>query len=472
MKKQLLLAGTLLCMVQADAQTLLKKHSSSSKHHELLDRILRGQSTNKLQQKPTGIQQRIVAQASEFQLAGTMDSATFEYGGPKGSTFDFNSLNYSYSTSFTNLYDPIFRYPGSDNPLNMLADSIKTYTDGELSYFADARYRSDHKIDSSFANYDDGSGSFTRSKDINSYNTQGALVKTSNFQELSPGVLALFITKTYTYNSTFTRVDRDSTWIAFSGAPELYGITTYHYTGTKLDSMLVFDVQGTTLNKNTTIRLTYNTAGKITTLKSYDHTSGVPVLSYSDTIGYTAGVAYMTFFQEDYFDETGTFTDGQREVKYVGSNGLPDSIRSFQREDATSGYVYFASLLPKYNAFNNPEAFYITLAMTGTDTVGRMSFYYDTWEDGLSIKPVVASKDFNVYPNPFIGDVNIDWKGKQPTMATLRLVNMAGQEVYRKATTLVPGKNTFSIPAVSSGNYMLLIQDAKGTSWSNKMIKK
>ncbi len=473
MKKQLLLAGALLSILQANAQSPLRKqHASSKKNHELLTRVLHSQSISNTAQKPTEIRQRVIAQATELMLPGnSLDSTTFHYNGLKGSTFDWNSLNYSYNSDFNNLYDPLFRFPGQDNPMNMLADSISIYSDDELTWYANARYRTDNKIDSLRIKYNDGSGNFLAVKDYNSYNAQGVLVKTFNLQELTPGDLDTFLTKSFSYNSTYTRIERDSTWISFSGSTELAGITTYHYSNNKLDSIRAWDIYGAPLTLSTTIKLTYNSNGKISTLKSYDHFSGSPVLSYADTIGYTSGVDYMTFFQEDYYDEDGVFTDGTREIKYVGANGLPDSVRVFQREDIASGYEYFASLLTSYNSFHNPETFYIKFDMTGTDTAGRFSFYYETWDDGLSVKPVAENKDFNVYPNPFSSDINIDWKGKQQSNVTVRMINIIGQEVYQTSIKLNAGKNQFQVPSLNSGNYILLIQDANGKTWSTKMVK-
>jgi hypothetical protein len=183
-------------------------------------------------------------------------------------------------------------------------------------------------------------------------------------------------------------------------------------------------------------------------------------------------VDYVTFFQEDYYED-GVFTDGFREVKFPGTSGLPDSIQAFERPDIATPYQYTASLLPTYNSYNNPTAFYVKSLLTGTDTMAKVSFYYETYEDGISgIDPVANNKDFNVYPNPFSNNINIDWKGKQQSNVTIRLTNIVGQEVYKTSMKLTTGKNAISIPSLNSGNYILLIQDADGKSWSSKMVKK
>jgi hypothetical protein len=472
MKKQLLLAGALFSILQAQAQTpFLRNHSTPKKGAELLKSLLHVQHSNNTGQKPTGTQQRVIAQSVSSVFAEEVDSTTFKYTGTRGSKYDFNNLDYLYNTYFNNLYDPIFRFHGSPNPKSVLADSIKTFTGDTLTNVANAYYRTDNKIDSSINNYYNGTGTFIPDKTLNVFNTQGFLTKSYSLQQNTPGDWDTFLIKGYHYNSTFTRVESDSTWVGTAPLPTLVEVNTYHYSNNKLDSILTWDVGGTPEVYNKFL-FTYNAGGKLSTLKNYDYDTGAPLLSYTDSLGYTSGVDYVTFFQEDYYED-GVFTDGFREVKFPGTSGLPDSIQAFERPDIATPYQYTASLLPTYNSYNNPTAFYVKSLLTGTDTMAKVSFYYETYEDGISgIDPVANNKDFNVYPNPFSNNINIDWKGKQQSNVTIRLTNIVGQEVYKTSMKLTTGKNAISIPSLNSGNYILLIQDADGKSWSSKMVKK
>lgn len=469
MKKQLLLAGALFGIFQLQAQTpFLKKQNAPDKNHILLRDLLRHQSTNTAQ-KPTGLQQRVIAQSSSNMFSPEVDSNTFKYTGTRGSSFDFNGLDYRYNTSFTNTYSPLFRFPGDPRPETLLADSIRSYTDGQLYQYARAYYRTDNKIDSVTNGYDDGSGGFTPYKSINTFNPQGFLTKSFSLMESTPGVLDTALIYGYSYNSTFSRVERDSIWI-MNSTPILVGVTTYHYNNNKLDSMLSWDPQAgpEPLNKYS---FTYYNDGKLRTIKNYDYETGSPLLYYADTLGYTSGVDYHTFFQEEYYED-GNFSDGYREVKFPGANGLPDSIQAYERGSAVAAWGYSATLLPEYNSYHNPVAFYITTALTGTDTMARSFFYYETYNDGLSVKPLATNADFNVYPNPFTDNLSIEWKGKQQSNTTIQLINIAGQEVFKTSVKLNNGANSIHIPALNSGHYVLMIRDAEGKSWSHKMVKK
>jgi hypothetical protein len=471
MKKTLILSATLLGLMQAQAQTQMpftKSFRGQHKEQHLLKSILSKQ-TPATAQRPTGLHQRVVAQTLESVFSGSADSTTFRYNGAKGSTYDFNNLEYTYNSQFSYDYDPIYRFPGYVNPMNVLADTIKTYSDGEMTSSAYAHYRADNKIDSSFLSYDDGSGNWESAGFHNSFNAQGALVYTNTLQGTPPETT---YAHKYVYNTGSTRLESDTTFIAFSGTPVPVGAVTYHYNAGKLDSATFWDYDGMGLILGSRIKMTYNTAGKLVTLKSYFYETGVPMPTYTDSLGYTAGADYYTFFQEEYYDIDGLISDGYREVKYVGANGLPDSIKAFEKEDALSDYEYVAKLTPTYNSFNNPETFLITTPTTGPTPVGRFSFYYETWDDGLSIKPVAENKELSVYPNPFTDKINIDWKGQQQSNVTVRLTNMVGQEIYKSSVRLSTGRNAIVMPALSSGNYILIIQDGAGKSWSNKMVKK
>ncbi|RYZ51980.1 MAG: T9SS type A sorting domain-containing protein, partial [Sphingobacteriales bacterium] len=217
--------------------------------------------------------------------------------------------------------------------------------------------------------------------------------------------------------------------------------------------------------------LTYNGAGQMLTIRSYllnfnDMTSYL--LNSTDSFGYISAIDYSTFWQENYYDEDEVLADGIRLLRPAGSNGLPvtASILSYNggnwAEDTHLDYTY--------NSFNNPTR------IEGTENgspVGTINMYYENYEDGISgIAPVAANKDFSIYPNPFSDKINIEWKGKAQSKITMRMMNILGQEVFANTMILNAGANTVSLPELISGNYILLIQDASGNSWSQKVLKK
>ncbi|RYZ31897.1 MAG: T9SS type A sorting domain-containing protein, partial [Sphingobacteriales bacterium] len=302
------------------------------------------------------------------------------------------------------------------------------------------------------------------------FNAQGLITSSYTLKDAGAGIVDTNYARAFVYNSSGTRIESDTTYFGLAGPVHFVGASTYHYgTNNRLDSATFWDLDNTTLVPGSRLKFTYNSNGKISTLKSYDLVSGSPVLSYADSFGYTAGADYFTYYQEDYYNEDGTYSDGYQEIKYVGANNLPDSIEVSTRETAIGAFNLFGTIHTTFNNYDNPERFHVTIE---GDTVARIAFYYELWDDGLSIKPVAQNSNFSVYPNPFTNAINIDWKGQQTNAATVRLLNVIGQEVYSSKLNLNSGKNTLQLPALSSGQYVMLIQDASGKAWSTKVVKK
>lgn len=473
MKKQLLLAGALLGLLKAQAQQRIpfKSGNTGTKNEQIIQRILKGQTDNNIAHKPTTIQQRVIAQSEVSSFIGEGDSTTFKYTGTRGSIFDFNNPDYTYNTYFSNQYAPIFIYPDEIHPLNMLADSITRYRNNAVNSAEKAYYRTDHKIDSSYSVNNGGIGGNSTGKQINIFNPQGYLIKSVGLNK--PAASTTFDTisiKTYTYNAGFTRIVADSFWFGFSAPPQLGEAIYYHYnTSNQMDSLVYWDLQGSAPERSQSYNFTYYTNGKLRTMVNEEYYDGNTEIYSKDTFGYSTGVDYVTFRQSIYFED-GDFYDSYREIKYPNANGLPDSAKAYGQETENGPWVLYGTLRGVYNDFNNPTSF-VAIDDAG-DTLRKQSFYYETYDDGISsIKPLANNTTFQVFPNPFTGNISIDWKSAGEK-ASVRMVNMLGQEVYNSSMKLNPGKNDIMLPAISPGNYVLLIQTADGKTWSNKMIKK
>ncbi len=471
MKKTLLLATfASLSLSQAKAQQipdLLFPNRAGHKHTKVTQNLLRLQSTGNIAQKPTGLKQRVIAQALNTPFFS--DSTRFTYIGTNGSVYDFNNPDYNYADNFTYEYAPMFIAPFQASSSRIIADSIIKYDGNDLAKWSKAFYRADKKIDSVWNYFFDGT-MFTNSRAINVYNAQGYLTTTYGIQQNPPPVWDTFSYQRFYYNSTFTRMDRDSSWFGISAAPSLRQSDVYYYGASgKLDSFVTWDLQGAAPFRSQSYVMTYTSTGKLQTVKNYDLESGTPSLIGLDSIGYTNGVDYYTYHESNQY-ENDTLYDGTREIKFVGAGGLVDSVQGYGREGESSPWTFQGSFKYTYNSYSNPEKLTATLVgLPGSLDVYK--FYYETYDDGLSIKPVTASKDFSIYPNPFHNTLAIDWKGKQPGAVSLRLVNILGQEVYSQSLKLSNGKNTLNLPALSTGDYILFITDAEGKSWSSKVVK-
>jgi hypothetical protein len=469
MKKTLLLSTALATGLLATAQTgkinQLMKHNNTE-HVNFVNNLLHAQQAATAQ-KPTGTAQRVIAQV--YNETGYSDSTHFKYTGTRGSHYDHNNLEFGYDLEFSSNYAPLIGKPYYYNPLDMLADSISSYEDNELYQFSKGFYRSDNKLDSFFKHYSDGTSPPDTTKTIHSFYPGGYVKEIISFVNIG-GALDTSLIRRLTYNSTFDKIITDTLLGNGGTGMEPMMATTYHYNAQgKADTVTNFYGSGFEPNEKSAI--SYTSSGKIQKISAYilNPTTSQYQLYGKDSFAYANNADYFTFLESNSFDQDGIVDYGNRIIKYPGANGYPDSVTmltwdsNIWEEDVTLHYTY--------NNFDNPQT--LTATTGGEPEEGMITFYYETYEDGTSgINPVASNKDFSVYPNPFSNNINIDWKGKQQNNVTVRLTNIVGQEVYKTSMKLTSGRNAISIPALNNGNYILLIQDADGKSWSSKMVKK
>ncbi len=461
MKKTFLLAATLGCLVQAQAQVV--KGSNEDKkikaNRMMVQKLLQKQFAAGTAQKPTGTKNRVIAQAMQ-ELGGTVDSTTYKYSGTKGSRYNYDNPDLTYATEFQSTYAPRPILSYMNNPLDLLADSIHIYSDGTLEQIETAAYRTDSKINNSISI----SGNYY-TKTANVYNSQGHIVTSYTLESSNSGATYDTTNKVIsTYNAAFTQSVADSVFNKTASGYELTNLAKYYYGSTgRIDSVVVADGALSLLEK---VTFKYNSGGKLSQLLT--ESQG---FNSVDSFGYTTGINYTTLWDSKITLDfgSGPMTFGNRNIKYPGASGLPDSAKSFNYDEATNSWEPSTTIVYAYTSFNEPQQ--LTVKENG-DILGHIRFYYETYEDGqTSIKPVTENKDFSVYPNPFRNNVSIDWKGKQQSTVAIRLVNILGQEVYSKSVKLNNGKNTLDLPALNSGNYILMIVDAEGKSWSSKVVK-
>jgi hypothetical protein len=477
MKKSLLLVGvSVLSIAQIHAQqNPFNLHNERSKNKAVIQSILKNQFTNNTAQKPTGLQQRVIAEAITTFDGGTeLDSLKYTYTGTNGSRYNYNQIGYP--ETFDPTYAPMYfdhRY-GVD-PLNLVADSIINYSEGDLNGMERSFYRPDKKIDSVHSHYDEGTGPFSHIKTLMHYTAPGVVNAKYTLQTFDNGISfdTLGYSKYY-YNAANTRINADS---FFSNTSPVSSSNKYIYNtaSSRLDTIINILVYMGNEQKSRELFDYYND-GKLRKVTQQYFENAEWVTDGYDSLGYTGALDYVTYWQQAsvYFDGTDTIKEFYLQEQYPGANGRPDSVWQYEWDAQNTEWVPLLKFTYEYNSFNNPIKFTAVSVESGPPvTLGYMDFYYETYEDGVSgINPIANNKDFNVYPNPFSNDINIDWKGKQQSNATIRLTNIVGQEVYKTSMKLTTGKNSVSIPSLNSGNYILLIQDADGKSWSSKMVKK
>lgn len=469
MKKTLLLTASLAAGLLATAQTgkfnqLIKHHDA--KHINLINGLLRAQQTPTAH-KPTGAAQRVIAQV--YNETGYSDSTRFKYTGTKGSRYDHNVINFGYNLEFGSNYAPMITSAYQYNPLDLLADSISSYEDNELYQVSKGFYRQDNKLDSFTSIYPNGSNPPGVQKTLHSFYPGGylkeAMVLGSNGISFDT-----FQVRRLSYNGTFDKIITDTVFTNLGGGLEPSSALTYHYNAQgKADTISSTYFIGYAPDKTI---ISYTGSGKIQKMLVYtlNSMSNQYELLQKDSLAYANNADYFTFWENNSFDQDGMIESGNRMIKYPGANGLPDSLTMFTSDNGSS-WEEDVTVHYTYNDFNNPTT--LTATIGGEPEEGMITCYYETYEDGTSgIDPIANNKDFNVYPNPFSNNINIDWKGKQQNNVTIRLTNIVGQEVYKTSMKLIAGKNSITIPSLNNGNYILLIQDTDGKSWSSKIVKR
>jgi hypothetical protein len=472
MKKTLLLTSALAAGLLSTAQTSkinrFLKHSDNN-HLNFVNSLLHTQQPATAQ-KPTGTAQRVIAQV--YSEDGTIDSTHYKYTGTKGSRYNHNILSFGYNTDFGSNYAPMITLMYQADPLDLLADSITALENDELYYSAKGFYRTDNKLDSFYSKNYNSSNPADQGKTLHTFYPNGKIKEIISLGTSGSPTFDTLQVRRLTYNGTADKILTDTLLMNFGSGIEPVIIMSYHYnTQGKADTVTTLASMIGNFEPIEKAILSYTTSGKIEKISAFDvdGTTGDLNLYQKDSFAYAGGAGYFTFWESrSNFDESGVSQDGERIIKYPGTNGLPDSVIISSLNNNT--WEEEVKLVYTYNTFDNPE--FLTATSNGTPA-GSIKFYYETYEDGISgINPIANNKDFSVYPNPFSNNINIDWKGKQQSNVTIRLTNIVGQEVYKTSMKLTAGKNAISIPSLNSGNYILLIQDADGKSWSSKMVKK
>lgn len=473
MKKSLLIAAGLLAVVQTQAQTPRRHFTrEDNKLHSLIRSIVRSQLPVTAQ-KPTAIKQRVVAQGTTYFEEGNVyrDSLTFAYSGSNGSRYNHN--NVGYNESFEPEYAPMYSdYRYSVSPLDLLADSISYYDEGMLSDVERAWYRSDKKIDSVHTiNYEMGNPELSN-RTLTRYSPGGYLLQQVTLEPVLGGDWDTLSYRNTAYNNDFTRVLADTS-AYMPGAGFFFGNSRYSYnTAGRIDTVYA---NGTLLGEESKTRmlLDYYTDGKLRKAVQQTFTGGAWQNTQIDSLGYSSNGAYINYWLQMPYEGGVTDPDWHMLTRHFeGANGYPDSVLQYNRITGTSGWAPVVRWNYTYNEYDNPVTFTSTTIADGLEEMdGYINFYYELYDDQTSVKPVSAAADFSIYPNPFSNKINISWKGKPQSRVAVRLINVTGQEVYRSVMQLNAGSNNLDVPGLRSGNYILLLQDEQGKTWSSKLVK-
>lgn len=439
-------------------------NANRSKQHSIILGILREQwpATNSAL-KPTGTKQRVVGQT--WRGTTFVDSTSYIYSGTKGSRFNYNL--FTYNTFLNSSYEPIFIYPHAPNTLDVMADTFYNFDNDVLDYKEYGQYRSDNKLSLILTEYSEDYP-FNRNKSVMTYNADGFpdSYYLSMYDDPAPPDTN-FITK-YTYSNG--RVIIDSVWQKEGGVWSFGSFTRHYYNSAgKLASDSTFVIVASTLQLSYVTSLAYYPDGMLKSLISTYYDNNNIIQTQVDSLGYTAGSDYATYWESR---RTTSFTGNTtifKEIKFPGANGLPDSARTNTTTgSSTSGRTYRYL----YNTANNPEVLSVFSDGNSSSTPDQtIRFYYETYDDGLSITETVHSIDVSIHPNPFDQYIALTCKVASVGRYKLKLVNTSGIEVFSTTSSLKAGTSTIAIPDLPVGFYTLVLQNGKGETISKKMIR-
>lgn len=448
------------------AQQTIQSGYILSEHHQKIIKLLEDQERNLwAAEKPTGIKQRVIAQS--YHAGTSFDSTAFKYSGRRGSRFNYNLFSFPrfMNLSFDTLNPRVF------SPFYLLADTIATFTDTPM--YADyCSYRPDNQIQNLFTDYFDEDYTIRHTRWYMDYNAEGLEKVRYQWQTTSSvlGDTAIMIRNFYvagkrTIDSIWRR--DNSNWILGSYIRHGYDASNRWLN----DSTFAVTPGSSSSQLAQAISITYYADSRIKTFETEIFSDGMLWQKIADSFGYQIGIPYSTYWRsESTVPEFPSHTITE-EKRFPGSNGLPDSVEtSFtQTDNSIRRQTYHF----QYNSLGNPE---YVLGYDESNTSGipdrKYHFYYENYDDGLSISNAAKKKPVKIYPNPFTNMLTIDVPSRELTKAILEWYNIFGQRLHIQQTVLEKGQNLITSPELSAGIYILHLKDESGNIQSWKLEKR
>ncbi|WP_316835068.1 T9SS type A sorting domain-containing protein [Pedobacter nutrimenti] len=434
-------------------------------HRNYILEVLQQQwATSNTMQKPTGTKQRVIAQTSK----GTTfkDSCTYSYSNNRGSAFNYNM--FSYNTILNNVYAPNFVYLKTMNPLDVLADTITNYDRDTIRYKDYGVYRPDNKLSLILTDYADDYP-FNRNKSVMTYNNDNLPDVYYYSMYNIPGPADTNSKVKYSYSAGKVMVD--SFWAKEGGAWNFAGYQEHYYNpGNKLIADSNFFVNASTVQVAYVTLFTYYPDGKLSTMNTTYFNNDTIWYTDRDSLGYTAGADYATYWENRRTaPTTGTLTIS-REIKYPGAAGVPDSAKVWR---ITNSGQQLRTFRYQYNSYGNPERISVFNDGNNTPTPNQTyTFYYELYDNGLAINETDPINDFKIYPNPFDNYLSINFKTQQTGYYSLKIISLAGREVCSQTSKVQSEAIKISLPDLSDGIYLIEVQAPNGNFIRKKIVRK
>lgn len=97
-------------------------------------------------------------------------------------------------------------------------------------------------------------------------------------------------------------------------------------------------------------------------------------------------------------------------------------------------------------------------------------YYYEDYDNGLSLKPIAHKIRANIYPNPAQTSLKVDIDDPRATKLSISIYELSGKRIYRFPVT--GPQQTLAISHLPAGTFILTIRDKSGTPlFSQKFLK-
>lgn len=470
--------------------------SAKMKHRQTHDAILNrligsGQPTNAAKTTSTVTDERLIAKSywgyADLDGSGIptwllLDSADYHYFGERQSWFNFNNMGY---TDYYSLYSSqpiglgqVFGGRDRDGKSEIMADSAHHY--GPVSSATPEMYMTNYQVFDASNNIVDYTDFYTPwsfgLRMMMNFDANNRPTSVKYLQYSGPG----WDTTEHRYVSyNADTVTSDSTAVFTGSAWDPEYKLTYLYDGAgKTISVSEFDYDGSAWYEAYRYDIDYYTSGKIRKMTTrYAAAAGNPLDTMEvDTIGWTAGVPYMTYMEGRYI-EGGTISQQYLMTKHINTaDGLPDTTRTVQYDfTITPADTFDMMTTYVYDSYANPTMSTTwgktTPSAPTYDTLNNIQhFYYELYtRDNTSVNNV-ATGGFKVYPNPANNDLFITQGTSMATLATVKLFDITGRTVI--STEAVPGNTRISMSNLPQGTYLVLLQDANGNILQREKVVK
>lgn len=483
MKKTWTLSLLLASAVMANAQqsSWFKNETKFQKQfHKHVATMLQMQN-NQPQQKTTAIQERLKAQSrydySNATAPYMLDSFANKYTGNNGSKFNYDYMNYrlGYALQFNPAY-----YPYQMEQVDVMADSMKYYTQATatspINYdgFSIQNFNANNNI-TKYGEYNVSNGTANGvSMILNTYNAQGKHTQMLVLEDNGNGTLDTMGKFIYYYDAQ-GRNSIDSIFDYDLGDWTPSATMEYTYDANSNISTIKMNTEN---NSGTWITImqydhTFYPNNKLKTVIGYQDNGNGPQMIVKDSFAYAGNTPFFTTLTE--YGYNGSWMPSAMLTKTLNAQNLPDTFSINSYNTTTNQFQAISKIKFSYTTYNNPlqAKQFDNDGMGNYTLMGIANYYYETYNNTNSIKPIAAKANILLYPNPATNTINLQWKESDAKGSTVQVINALGQVMISKYQTTANQIISLPIDMLQTGNYFISVRNNQGlTVYSNQFLKK